>query len=167
MKTSTLILITFLTLLCSCNNHNDLPGETTLPIAQTYLPVTLTLNRNDSELVEKIKPLVDEKYIINDLSELPQDPWGFSEAYNNINFKQNTLLVTYSVHTWEIDTYRNRYYRDNVKRTYNWSRHVGYATSYPDDEYAFTRFAILVNKIPADAEVDFWLSLGSLNWEWD
>ena len=34
----------------------------------------------------------DKKFVVNDLSELPDDPLGFSEAYTSVDFKEYTLL---------------------------------------------------------------------------
>lgn len=157
-------------LLCgACNRNNDVPAETTLSIIDTYVPVTVQFKKGDTEFVGKIRDMVDNEFVVNSLSELPDDPLGFSAAYNNINFKEYTLLVSYHVHPWKIDTYRSRYYHDNIENTNVWTIHIGTSTrpdEYIEDQYYFTRFAILVKKIPASFGIKFWYSIGSLNTDW-
>lgn len=154
-------------LLCSCNNNDEPSTETILSVSEAYIPCTASFNVNDTECVNKIKGWHNKKYIVNDLSELPDDPLGFSDAYKKMDFNQYTLLITYDIHNWEIDTYRNRYYFDNIERTYNWAICVG--TSTIPDDYAeicyFTRYAILVKKLPQEAKIKMWFSLGVINWD--
>lgn len=170
MKYLASILILFSILFCACNKHNDEPStETLLHITESYIPVTVSFNINDTQGIEELYEWSDKKLIINELSELPNDPLGFSDAYRAINFNEYTLLITYDIHNWEIDTYRNRYYRDNIEKTYNWAICVKTATI-PDsssEQWYFTRYAILVKKLPADANIKIWLSLGAINWGWD
>lgn len=170
MKYYISVLIAFSLALGSCNRNNDLPTETQLSIMESYLPVSAQFQKSDKEFVESIKEFVYKNCIINDLSELPDDPLGFSPAYSHINFNEYTLLIFYEIHRWNIDSYRNRYYRNNIEGTNNWIVYIGTSTT-PDDEmvdrYYFTRFAILVKKIPANIDVKFWYSLQSLNSDWD
>lgn len=102
-------------LLCSCNNNDEPPTETVLPISKYYQPCTSEFNITDTEWLDKIKGWADKKFVVNDLSELPDDPLGFSEAYTSVDFKEYTLFITYNLHNWNIDTYRNRYYFDNIE----------------------------------------------------
>lgn len=88
-------LITFilsLLLLCSCNNNEEPSTETVLPISKHYQPCASEFNIRDTEWVDKIKG-ADKKFVVNDLSELPDDPLGFSEAYASVDFKEYTLLT--------------------------------------------------------------------------
>lgn len=157
-------------LLYSCaNNSEDPQTETILPIVQDYLPSTVSFSVEDSEWVGNIKDWAAKQVRVDNLSELPADPLGFSDAYSGINFNKYTLLLWYDIHNWPIDTYRSRYYRDNIEGIYNWNIRVGTATP-PDDsasQWYFSRYAILVNKIPADKDVKVWFSLGALNWGWE
>ena len=165
MRCLTIFVLSLLLLLCSCNNNDEPPTETMLSVSEAYIPCTVSVN--DTEFVNKIKEWSDKKYIVNDLSELPDDPLGFSDAYKKMDFNQYTLLITYDIHNWEIDTYRNRYYFDNIERTYNWAICVGTSTV-PDDNaetWYFTRYAILVKKISQDAKIKMWFSLGAINWD--
>lgn len=169
MKYLTSILIA-LCLLCSCKRNNDEPPtETLLPIAESYLPATVAFHISDSDWIEATKEWADKKIIVNELSELPTDPLGFSDAYKAINFNEYTLLIYYDIHNWKIDTYRNQYYHDNIKNTYNWTIRVRTA-NIPDgssEQWYFTRYAILVKKLPADADITIWLSVGLLIGGWD
>ena len=167
MRFLTIFVLSSLLLLCSCNNNDEPPTETMLSVSEAYIPCTVSFNVNDTEFVNKIKEWSDKKYIVNDLSELPDDPLGFSDAYKKMDFNQYTLLITYDIHNWEIDTYRNRYYFDNIEKTYNWAICVGTSTV-PDDNaepWYFTRYAILVKKLPQDAKIKMWFSLGAINWD--
>lgn len=170
MKYLKLFILSLGLLLCSCNRNNDVPTETLMSITQQYLPATVVFQQSDKDFLDKAIELHDKKFIINSLSELKSDPFGFSDAYRNIDFDNYTLLIIYKLHDWVIDTYRNRYYRNNLDKTYNWAILVGSSTvpgEPVDDTLYFTRFAILVNKVPQDTDVLMWLSLGSLNWDWE
>jgi len=164
------VLVALCAMFCSCDRNNDEPSaETALQIVESYVPATVVFYSDDSEWIDKIKKWPDKRFVVNDLSELPDDPLGFSNAYNGINFRDYTLLIAYDIRDWPIDTYRVRYYRDNVKGTYNWSIHLGTSTV-PDgssEQLYFSRYAILVRKLPADAEITVWFSMGALNWGWE
>lgn len=153
---------------CSCNRNEDTPfDDINLPIAGDYVPTTVTFDINDSEWKDKIKEWTDKDIIVNSISELPDDPLGFSDAYKNINFNKYTLIITYNIHAWTIDTYRNRYFRD-IEGFYNWSICIKTASvsDIESEQLFFTRYSILVDKLPRDKEVKIWFSLGSLNWDW-
>lgn len=164
------LLLAPILLLSGCNNNDDEPlTETPLPVSVAYVPVTVSFNSSDTEFKEEIKKLSGKQFVVNDVSELPDDPMGFSNAYQGINFEQYTLLITYDTYNWTIDSYRNRYYFDHSNKSYNWVVCVGTATR-PDsskEDYNFTRYSLLVSKIPAEATVKMWFSYGALNWDWD
>lgn len=167
MKKHVFVLIGLVSLLLlgSCNKNDDVPDETALSIAESYLPCTVSFNSGDKEWMDKVNGWRDKDFVVNDLSELPDDPLGFSDAYTKVNFNEYTLLIRYQIHRWQIDTYRTRYYINNVEGTYNWTISVG--TSFvPDDDadpLYFTRYAVLVHKLSKDAKVRMWFSLGSIN----
>lgn len=162
------VLVMSLLLLCSCDGDKMEPStEKTLRIEQSYQPCTSEFNIHDTEWVEKIKGWSDKKFIVNDLSELPNDPLGFSDLYTGIDFSKYTLLLTYDIHNWNIDVYRNRYYYDTIRETYNWTIFTGTYTN-PDENseiWYFTRYAILVDKLPADTGVRMKLVLSAINRE--
>lgn len=88
MKYLTVFVMSLL-LLCSCDSDKMEPSaEKTLRIEQSYQPCTSEFNIHDTEWVEKIKVWSDKKFIVNDLSELPNDPLGFSDLYTGIDFSK-------------------------------------------------------------------------------
>ncbi len=155
-------------MLCSCNNNDEPDLEILLPISETYIHASIEFNINsmDEEQKRNLIHLVNNEHIINNVSELPNDPIGFSEAYHKINFKESTLLIKYVLHDYTIDTYSNRYYRNTKENSYNWAVNIGTAsdTNIDSDDMWFTRFAILVKKLPADAQVKSWFGLTQLGW---
>lgn len=167
MKYLSIIFLAIGIALCSCNRHNEPPMETEFLINRQYLPVTIAVDNSDSELLDKIKPLSKSNFIVNSLDELPDDPFGFDEAYTGVDFSTYTLLIHYETHRWRIDTYTNRFYRDNRENTVNWVINIGSSQFDDSEPVKFTRFAILVKKIPEDIDLKIWTSLGALNWNWD
>lgn len=158
-------------MLCSCNRNDDEPAtEITLPIAEEYLPVTVRFNSDDKEWIEKTKGWSDKKLVIDDASAMPDDdPLGFSDAYKGIDFSRYTLLMTYHVRPYSIETYRNRYYRNTAERTYNWVINIKTA-DFSDDKYEtwyFSRYAVLVRKIPDGSDVRIWYALSLINGGWE
>ncbi len=168
MKYLSLILLTLGLTLCSCNNNDKPDLEITLPISETYIPVSIELNINSVDEVQKrnLIHLLNNEHIINNASELPNDPIGFSEAYSMIDFKENTLLIKYVLHDWTIDTYSTRYYKNTKENSYNWTINIGTASNMDvdSDDMWFTRFVILVRKLPSDTEIKSWFGLKSLGW---
>ncbi len=152
----------------SCNKNDEPPSEVNLPIIRQYLPVTVQFAADDAEWKKKIKGWANRKVIVNNLEELPEDPIGFSAAYKGVNYNDYTLLITYSVEDWDIETYDNRFYRDNVEKTYNWTIGLGTSTPPSDspEQLYFTRYAILVKKLPQDATLNIWFSYRALDWDW-
>lgn len=153
----------------SCNKNDEPPSEINLPIIRQYLPVTVQFAADDNEWKEKIKGWANKKVIVNVAAELPDDPLGFSAAYKGVDFSDYTLLITYDVRDWEMETYDNRYYRDNVEKSYNWTIGIGTSTPPSDnpEQMYFTRYAILVKKLPQDATLNIWFSHRALNWDWN
>lgn len=168
MKYLSFLLLTLSLMLCSCNNNDETDLEISLPIHQTYIPVSIKFNINntDEEQKHSFIHLVNNEHIINNVSELPNDPMGFSEAYHKINFKKSTLLIKYVLHSYTMETYSNRYYRNTKENSYNWTVNVGTSsdTDIDTDNMWLTRFAILVRKLPADAQVKTWFGLSSIGW---
>lgn len=168
MKYLSHLILTFSLLVCSCNK-NEPALEINLPISETYVPKSIELDspNTDDELKLTLIHLVNNNiHIVNNTSELPNDPIGFGEAYNNINFKQSTLLIKYLLHDYTIDTYNSRYYRNTKENTYNWAINIGSASSTGNDfdNTQLTRFSILVNKLPAEANIKSWYGLYSIGW---
>lgn len=167
MRYLSLLLLTFSLILCSCSK-NEPSLEINLPISETYVPCSIEFNTNDIDEEQKhnIIHLVNNQHIVNSADELPNDPIGFSEAYGKINFEKRTLLIKYMLHDYSIDTYNNRYFRNTKENTYNWMVNIGSASNLDDDSdnLMLTRFAILVNKLPADADFKSWFGLSHIGW---
>lgn len=164
-KSLLLLLLALTFLLGSCNNNDETDLEIQLPIDETYVPATVGVDLAGitEEQKRNLIHLANNQYVINDVSELPNDLIGFSEAFRKINFEEKTMLVRYVLHDYTIDAYTNRYYRDMKENSYNWVVGVGTTSdtgSFGEDSH-FTRFAILVRKLPADAEVKMWYGLTS------
>lgn len=169
MKYFSLILIAMTVLFSSCHNNSEPPVENTLAVIRQYAPATVLFQRSDKEFCDKIHWLNEKDFVVNSLSELPNDNLGFSNAYKGIDFEKYTLLLYYRVHDWNIDTFRNLYYRNNIEQNYNWNIHLGTSTI-PDansETLRITRFAILVHKIPENVEINIWTSLSAIDWDWE
>ena len=160
----TFLLMTLL--FCSCNNNNEPDLEIELPISSAFIPESIEINRTeiDDREREEIMNLVNNKHVVNDVSEVPTDPIGKNEAFYNIDYKDQTLLVTYLYNRWPFDTYSNRFYRNTKENSFNWVVRLGTSMDYGDDSdiVYLTRFAILVRKLPLDADVQTWFSQTSL-----
>lgn len=149
-------------LFCSCNNNKEPDLEIELPVNSVFIPASIEINKaeiNEQEK-EEIMNLVNRKHVVNDISELPNDPIGQDEAFHKINFQENTLLIMYIYHWWTIDTYANRFYRNTGDNSYNWVVKLGITAEEEDktETVQLTRFAILVRKLPADAVIETWSS---------
>ena len=168
MKYLTLLILSLIILLSSCNNHNEPPLEVRLPISEVYVPVSVEFYEKEisQEVKSQLIHLVNNQFVINDVSEIPDDPLGlkdtFGVAFDKVNFNEYTLLIKYIINDWTIDSYNNYYYRNTQENTYNWSINIGTASD--TELYRFTRFAILVKKLPTDAKVVIWQGLTQLGW---
>lgn len=166
MKQFGFLLFMATLLFCSCNNNNEPDLEIELPIIGSFIPASIEINKNEIGEKEKdeIMNLVHSKHIVNDVSELPNDPIGPNEAFYNVDYREQTLLIMYLYKRWTIDTYSNRFYRNTEDNSYNWVVNLGTSSDLDDDTdfVHFTRFAIVVRKLPADADVQTWYSLTQL-----
>ncbi|MCH5238260.1 MAG: hypothetical protein J1E95_10775 [Muribaculaceae bacterium] len=164
MKKSVFLLFLISFLFSSCNKNDELDLEVNLPIAYSFIPVSIDINPEemDEEQRQELSNLTNHERIINDIKDLPNDPIGQNEAFEQINFKENTLLLMYLTHRWNIDTYSNRFYRNTEDNTYNWVAILG-TTADIDPEYMhLIRLAIVVKKLPAGATVKNWYSLSEI-----
>lgn len=86
------MLLTLSLVLSSCNNNDETDLEIALPVSATYVPATMECNYNDlgEEQKRNLIHLVNNEHIVNNASELPDDPLGFSAAYQQIDFNTNT-----------------------------------------------------------------------------
>lgn len=167
MRNLTILLVSLCAFLSSCN-HNDPPLKVNLQINREYLPSTISIDSESltEEQRKVLFGLVNNKHVINDLSELPSDIIPFGESFRSVNFKEQTLLLQYTLHDWSIDTYSNSFYRNTEEKSYNWVVSIGTSSNLDEDtdNLYLTRFAILVQKLPADVSLHTWLGLSHLNW---
>lgn len=170
-KSSGILAITGMVLLAAgCNRHHEPPIETVLPVNEVFVPASVTYDRTDTEFRDLCREWNDKEIAVNDVSGLPDDPIGFTDSYRNINFSDQTLLLTYRMHLFDIDSYRVRYVRNNIEHTYDWNIAIGSGNYDDSDERTtgtFTRFALLVPKLPADAQWRVWWSYRDFSWDWD
>lgn len=163
MKQLSLLIFMTTMLFCSCNNNREPDLEIELPINSAFIPATIEIDKNELSEQERaeIMSLVNNKHIVNDIAELPGDPIGYNDAFYKIDFQANTLLIMYIYHTWDIDSYANRFYRNTNDNSFNWAVRLGITTKDDEDTefIQFTRFAILVKKLPVDATVETWSSV--------
>lgn len=151
-----------LTVTASCNRNNEPPSESAISITDAYLPKTIAFERSDSLLFNKCKDFNNKQFVVNSYDELPADPLGFNSSYSTIDFSKNALLLVYKIQHYTIDTYRNRYVRNNIENTYDWTISIGTSTSEKDVDMSkvyFTRFAIVVPKLVAGFELKTWFSV--------
>lgn len=165
MKKLSFVISILLLLFCSCNNNEpDLVVQ--LPINSVFIPVSMEINKSDIDEQQRheIMSLVNNKHIVNDISELPNDPIGQNEAFYYINYNEHTLLITYLFKAWTIETYSNQFYKNTKENSYNWVVRLGTTMDYDDDieVVQLMRFAILVRKLPVDADVQTWYSVTHL-----
>lgn len=162
------LLIFFLGFITSCGNNDDAPAESQIRIQDEFLPSSLTFNTTDKNFYDLCKQWSDTHWIINSAKELPKDPIGFNDSYKNINFSEYSLLVVYRLHNFTIDTYQNNLVKNNLENTYNWFLSIG-GSNFGNDNYdtlSFTRFAIKINKIPDNANLEVWWGFKDMSYEW-
>lgn len=164
-KLGFLILMVSL-MFCSCNNNNDPDLEIELPIYAVFMPATIELNKADISEQERaeIMKLVNNTHVVNDISEIPNDPFVKNDVFDCVNFNEQTLLIIYHFKSWTIETYSNRFFRNTQENSYNWVVRIGTGpvNDEPTETVQLTRFAILVRKLPPDADVKTWYSLTQL-----
>ncbi len=146
--------------------------EVNLPINTQYLPSGVIFDVTDADFKETVKPWLNKKLIVNSVDEMPDDPLGFNESYYKINFNNNTLLLYYDLDFYNIVSYQNRYYRNNIEKSYYWSIQIGINGKLNEDDnniekVIFSRYALLVPKLPENADVNVYISLTDHNWDWN
>lgn len=156
--------------LSACNNNNEPPMEVNLLINEQFVASNITFSKADTEYKEELRPWYNKRVVVNSADEIPDDPFGFAQSFYKINYKNNTLLLCYLMHDYNVVSVTNRYYKNNVENTYNWIVSLGVSGLINEDESGdkliLSRYAILVPKLPADANVQVWHGLLDHNWDW-
>ena len=156
--------------LFGCGHSDTPPAEAPLYINAVYSPASVGFEKSDKEMLEVCREWYGKTFVIRSADQFPDDPIGFSDSYSYINFDRNTLLIAYQLHSWTIDTYSNLYFRNNLEKTYDWTISLG-STEYhlESESMKLTRFAILVPKLPENADVRIWYSMQQIgpgnNWD--
>ncbi len=171
MKYLSLILIALSFCLTACNNNNEPPTEVNLPIREQFIPGNVIFSMSDTEFKDKVKPWFNKQFVVNSVEEIPNDPLGFPESYYKIDFKENTLLLCYQINDYNTVSVTNRYYRNMVENTYYWCINLGVSGDINNgdnkDQAIISRYAILVPKLPIDADVKIYFGITDHNWDWD
>ncbi len=171
MRYLSLLLIALSFCLTACNHNEEPPTQVNLPIRQEFLPINVIFSMSDSEFKDKIKPWLNKQMVVNSIEELPNDPIGFTGSYYKINFKENTLLLAYQINDYNVISVTNRYYRNRIENTYNWSINLGVSGGIGDDEEddkaMISRYAILVRKLPGDGTGKIYYGLSVYRWDWE
>lgn len=155
-------------MMTGCNHNDEPPMETRLRIYQEYLPVSIDGRRSDDAFISTCREWNNKRFMVNSVDGLPDDPIGFSQSYKNISFTNQSLLITYRTHWWEMVGVSNMFVKNNVEKTFNWTIMLD-LESMPDEPgemLTLTRFAILVPKIPSDSKLQVWWSYTDLSFDW-
>ena len=168
VKNSKIYFLLLAIILFSCNHNEEPPLETPLAISEAYLPVSVIFEKSDPEFLNMCMKWHDTSFEVNSVEELPQDLFGFNESYTGINFNEYTLLLVYKLHKWTIDTYQNRFVKNNHEDTFDWTLIIGASdfNKENEDHVTITRFAIKVRKLPTDAIVRYWWSITDYGFDW-
>lgn len=169
MRAIKFVMVAAVAVMGACNHHSEPSGNVSMRIITEYMPATVTVERGDTDMLERCREWLDQTPVVNSASELPDDPLGFPEYYQKLDYENNTLLLAYMMHRWKIETYSNMYVRNYTEDYYDW--YIGLGSSEYDmeltDKVNFTRFAILVPKIPEAGKTRVLWSLRDLAWDWD
>ena len=154
----------------SCSKKEDEPmADEALTITEAYLPAGVAFDQDDSQFLKRCQKWNQTTITVNSANDLPDDPLGFSPSYSKIDFSRNTLILTYMLHRWTIDTSRNTYSYNYDRGTYDWLITLG--SSFYDEEQSdvvyFTRFAIQVPKQTAGAVTRVTVNLYDASFSWD
>lgn len=93
----------------ACNRHSEEPPEVYLPINDQFLPVSISVEKSDTELIEKCKKWNNKQIIVSYAEDLPDDPIGFNSSYYKINFAEQQMLIYYVAHQYDIMSVSNSF----------------------------------------------------------
>lgn len=141
--------------LCSCNKTDEPPMKQPLPIQEQFVIESCSIDTSNEYLMTQCSAFSRKCYVVNAIDDYPSDNLGFSEAYYNIDFSSYTVLLYYRLHTWELETYKYRYYYDQSNNSYNWLIQIGLGDNVDGilNYRIFSRFAIKVKKIPINSDI--------------
>ncbi len=154
--------------LCSCNKNDEPPTEVTMPLTQSFLPTGVQFERSDTEFRDKLRDWTDKLFVVNSADELPADPLGFPEYYRSIDYSNTTLLLSYDLHFYKIESLVNKVTRNTIDKTYMWTLKMSVIdVVYEGDEIPetlfFSRFAVCLRKLPTDADIRVSFNISDLD----
>lgn len=171
MKHLSILFIALTLCLAACNKNNEPPVEVQLPIREAFLPENVLFDYSDKDFLNRLKDWNNKKVVVNSVDEIPNDPIGFNESYYKIDFTDQTMLLYYMVHDYDVVSYNNIYFRNTVENTYNWTISLGVNGEINEDDNVekliFSRYAILVKKLPDNADIIIWKNISDHSWSWD
>ncbi|MCM1489564.1 MAG: hypothetical protein NC095_01870 [Muribaculum sp.] len=169
MKYLNILIVALCLCLSSCSGNDEPKANVQLTIFDSFLPASITINRTDTELTKECKKFSSQTFIVNSKDELPQDPFGSDETFSKIGYNNQSLLICYQVHSYDIISYDNKFIKNNTDKTYDWTVTLGINGDAVDsfDQLIFTRYAILVPKLPKNATLKVWFGVRSYSWDWD
>lgn len=169
MKYLSLLIIALGLCLSSCSSNDEPKADVQVNIYDSFIPASIILNRTDTELIEECKKFSSQTFIVNSKEELPQDPFGTDETFSKIGYNNQSLLICYQVHSYDIISYDNKFIKNNTEKTYDWNVTLGINGDKVDsfEQLIFTRYAILVPKLPQNAQLKVWFGVRSYSWDWD
>lgn len=150
--------------LAACHRNSEPPADNRLYINEQYLPGTVIFSETDTEFKDKCREWIGKTVVVNSPDQLPADPLGFNETFRKINFSYQTLLIYYLIHDYEILSLQNLWVRNYLDDSFDWTISLGITGETPD--LRFTRFSILVPKLPADADVRVLIGVSSKGSDW-
>ena len=163
------ILLPLLPFLFACN-HSEPSGQTRLPIHAEMLPTVVKVNVDDKDARERMKGWSGRLIAVNSSDGLPDDPFGFTDAYRNLSYSSSTLLLWYhGLPDFTLESTRQWFIRDNSDNTYHWNMDLGgsFGDNEDIDEICYVRMALLVGKLPDMAEVSVSYSISDYSWDWE
>ena len=170
MKHLTILFVLLILCLPACNKNSEPPLEVKLPISEEFVPANVIFDYSDKDFLNKLKEWNNKKVVVNSVEEMPDDPLGFNEYFYKINFSDQTLLLYYQLHDYDVVSYENIYYRNTKENNYNWTIYLGINGEINDEDniekLIISRYAILVKKLPDNADVCIWQSISDHSISW-
>lgn len=169
MKYLNILIVALCLCLSSCGGNDEPKANVEINIYDSFLPSNITINRSDIKLIEECKKFTNQTLVVNSKSDLPNDPFSTAETFSKIGFNNQSLLICYQVHSYDILSYHNRFVKNNSDKTYDWTVTLGINGDAVDsfDQLIFTRYAILVPRLPKNAELKVLFGVKSYSWYWD
>lgn len=153
-----IVILIIISILASCNRHNDEKPYTYLEIIQELEPQSSVIDWGNMTSEERHQ-YTRKGFVINSVNEFPDDAnVNLTDLkLGNIDFTHYTLLVEYALIPGYIQTHRLSWFYDNMEEEYVFQSSFRILNQEEDSDGMCTyyRAAILVNKIPSNSEVSF------------